>query len=386
MSEPRRAGSALVAAAALTLAACTGQTRGHTAPTTRQHGTVPTVSGTSSRSAAPSLEAAILSDAALSAEHLTSGTPPTPLIDAENAPRALLRACGTTQPLDKHIDDAWQQTWLGDPDGAVLGASEVAVHLHGTAGAAEIQAVRARLGCGYYLSADRTEYTISEQVRSVPVPGTDGQYAFCGRTEGFTGTDCTLLLSSGAVAAALTVSALTDAAARRAIDRTRGALGTVVVAAATGRPLARSSPLPNPSTTQLAPPAARWTVAEAQQHFVAMAPLVGTEFGPDRIAKDLGEPWPAPADLLQDATYHADDYASRLQIFADNLTAGHWPASAGSQITALAAAARSERSAFTATSKADTVKQLRTRFAAAQAAANTMARALSAARHALGIA
>lgn len=386
MREPGRAGVALAAAATLALAACTSRTAGHTAPTTRQHSTVPTASSTSSASTARPLETAILSDAAVSAEHLTSGTPPTPLVDAENAPRALLRACGTAQPLDKHIDDAWQQTWFGDPDGAVLGASEVAVHFHGTTGAAEIQAVRARLGCGYYLSADRTEYTISEQVRSVPIFGTDGQYAFCGRTEGFTGTDCTLLLSSGAVAAALTVSALTDAAARQAIDSARRALGNAVVAAATGQPLATSSPPPGPSTSQLAPPGATWTVTEAQQHFLAMAPLVGTEFGPDRIAKDLGEPWPTPADLLQDATYHADDYASRLQIFADNLTAGQWPARAGSQITALAASARSERSSFTATSKADTVKQLRTRFAAAQAAANTMARALSAARHALGIA
>lgn len=383
MSVPPRARFALAAAAALALTACTSQTGGgHAAPTTRVHSAVPTASGTPAKA---TLEAAILSDAAVSAEHLTSGTPPTPLVDAENAPRALLRACGSTQQLDKAIDDAWQQTWLGDPDGAVLRASEVAVHLHGTTGAAEIEAVRHRLSCGYYLSVDRTEYTISEQVRSVPVTGTDDQFAFCGRTEGFNGTDCTLLLSSGAVAAALTVSGLTDDAARQAIERARRALGNAVVAAAIGRPIVTSSPPRSPSTTQLAPPGATWTVAQARQHFLSMVPLVGTEFGPDRIAKDLGEPWPTPADLLQDATYHADDYASRLKIFTDNLAAGNWPAGAAKQISALAASARSERSAFTATSKAGSVDQLRTRFTAAQAAADAMAGKLDAARHALGI-
>jgi hypothetical protein len=187
------------------------------------------------------------------------------------------------------------------------------------------------------------------------------------------------------VAAAFTVSGLTDAAARQAIERARRALGNAVVAVATGRAIVTSNPPPSPSTTQLAPPGATWTVAQARQHFLSMVPLVGTEFGPDRIAKDLDEPWPTPADLLQDATYHADDYASRLKIFTDNLTAGNWPAGASKQISALAASARSERSTFTATSKASTVGQLRARFAEAQAAASRMARALSAARHALGI-
>lgn len=368
------------------LSGCSGSTGG--APSSSPNGARPSSPSAASPSSALSLSQllprTIVSTAGMGQQGLDPQGDPGEFIATENLSYALVDVCDRPLTSDKQIDGAWQAAWSGTfSSQSVFAAQQMSVHYRPGHGTTAVAQLKATLTCSTYSNRNGS-YTLHGLVALTAIPDADAQLSFCTALAETTLHECTAVAAHGSFAAAITVRAATDSAARQGITKIAPLLGPALAAIDLPASAATESTAAPAISTSAIKNIGPWTADVARERFLAMVSIAASSYGPVIIERNLNSGRSDTAEL-QYLIYAANDYADRLRILAGNLGLGQWPTAANAAIAKLITAATADRTAFLQAGKSTDLATFRTRYAATKIPDAAFASALADARVASGL-